>query len=559
MKKRLIEWNLPLADISEESAREKNIRHGHPSTLHIWWARRPLASSRATAFAALIDDPGEGDPDEREYLMDLIRRITPWDAVKHGNSEAIEEARRLIRKQWGHPPRVLDPFAGGGSIPLETLRLGCDTYASDYNPVAVFIEKATLEWPQKYGIEVDLPRELVEGRTVAKQLALGQKEDTVKVSLLAYLVEKWADIILEQARDEIGHFYPPDPQGWIPVGYLWARTITCQNPACKGEIPLIRQFWLAKTAKKKIAYRPIVNRNKKQVDFEILEDAKAIKSVGFDPNEGTITRGDARCFFCGQVVKAKEARRLSREGKMGQRMIALILHHPNHTGKIYRIATPGDLNTFRNAENYLEEKIADWHHLESPIPDERISDLKGRINIYRYGLTEWGKLFNSRQILALVTFSEKILGSFEKIKKGCEELIPYSKVDFDVDHLTSSVIGYLGIIFSRQVDRTSSLARHDVTRESHQGTFARQALPFIWDYAEVSPFSGSTSDWTSNRDWVLYYLDSYQVVRDASSNVEKCSALEMPYQNDYFDAVLTDPPYYDNVPYADLSDFFMSG
>jgi putative DNA methylase len=139
MKKRLIEWNLPLADISEESAREKNIRHGHPSTLHIWWARRPLASSRATAFAALIDDPGEDNPEERDHLMDLIRRITPWDAVKDGNSQALEEARELIQKQWGRPPRVLDPFAGGGSIPLEALRLGCETYANDYNPVAVFI------------------------------------------------------------------------------------------------------------------------------------------------------------------------------------------------------------------------------------------------------------------------------------------------------------------------------------------------------------------------------------------------------------------------------------
>ncbi len=152
--KKLIEVALPLDAINAASAREKSIRHGHPSTLHLWWARRPLASSRVTAFAALIDDPGPEHPQEREALEELLKQITPWEAVKDGNSEAIERARELILQQYGRPPRVLDPFAGGGSIPLEALRLDCETYATDYNPVAVFIEKATLEWPQKFGIKV---------------------------------------------------------------------------------------------------------------------------------------------------------------------------------------------------------------------------------------------------------------------------------------------------------------------------------------------------------------------------------------------------------------------
>jgi putative DNA methylase len=285
MKKRLIEHDLPLADISEESAREKNIRHGHPSTLHIWWARRPLASSRATAFAALIDDPGEDHPQEREKLLELIKEITPWEAVKDGNSEAIEEARRLILAQYGRPPRVLDPFAGGGSIPLEALRLGCETYASDYNPVAVFIEKATLEWPQKFGIEVELPKEVAHGhlrlravqvstqmntddeerirvdlRSSVSQSSMWGEGETVKVNLLACLVEKWANVILEEARAEIGGFYPEDEDGWIPVGYLWARTTPCQNPTCGAEIPLIKSFWLAKKKGGDVAYRPIVNQ-----------------------------------------------------------------------------------------------------------------------------------------------------------------------------------------------------------------------------------------------------------------------------------------------------------
>ena len=196
MKKRLIEYDLPLAEISEQSAREKNIRHGHPSTLHIWWARRPLASSRATAFAALIDDPGPDNPQQREYLPDLVKRITPWEAVKNGNSADIEEARQLIAKQYGRPPRVLDPFSGGGSIPLEALRLGCETYANDYNPVAVFIEKATLEWPQKFGIEVELPAKMIhKGHASTKNTKDTKRKK--KKTLVSLSVPSWTDNIHE--------------------------------------------------------------------------------------------------------------------------------------------------------------------------------------------------------------------------------------------------------------------------------------------------------------------------------------------------------------------------
>ena len=293
MQKRLIEYDLPLAEISEESAREKNIRHGHPSTLHIWWARRPLAASRATAFAALIDDPGPNEPEKRAELLELIKEITPWEAVKNGNNAAIDKARRLIREQYGYAPKVLDPFAGGGSIPLEALRLGCETYANDYNPVAVFIEKATLEWPQKFGVMVS-KREL-ETALYGEHANLPHKAQTSflaedeQVNLLAYMVERWANIILEEARAEIGQFYPPDPDGWIPVGYLWARTIPCQNPACGAEIPLVKQFWLAKKSGKQIAYRPVVDKVAKTVSFELLATDVLDKS-GFDPANGTVTR-----------------------------------------------------------------------------------------------------------------------------------------------------------------------------------------------------------------------------------------------------------------------------
>ncbi|MFW6116756.1 MAG: DUF1156 domain-containing protein, partial [bacterium] len=464
MNRKLIEYNLPLADISEASAREKSVRHGHPSTLHIWWARRPLASSRATAFAALIDDPGEDHPKQRERLMELIKEITPWDAVKDGNSEAVKHARELVLQQYeekhGRPPRVLDPFAGGGSIPLEALRLGCETYASDYNPVAVFIEKATLEWPQKFGIEVELPRGILSAdytdyadgkdnsvesakrpeRQSADQGTLWDEEDTVKVNLLAYLVEKWANVIYEEAREEIGQFYPAESaeglvgmrevtekEGWIPVGYLWARTIPCQNPSCSAEIPLIKHFWLARKKSKRIAYRPVVNEMNNRVDFELLEDAGAIEAANFDPSEGTVTRGDALCPVCEQVTPVEEVRRLASEGAMNQRVVAVMFHHPEQYGKRYRLATEHDQEIYAEVAGWLEHKLAEWPYLEDALPTEELppSGTLG-FRIQRYGMTQWKDLFNERQKLAMVMFLERIKRSHGRVQADCIRLVSRS-------------------------------------------------------------------------------------------------------------------------------------
>lgn len=570
MKKRLIEYDLPLADISEESAREKNIRHGHPSTLHIWWARRPLASSRATAFAALIDDPGEDHPQEREELIELIRRITPWEAVKNGNSEDIERARELILKQYGRPPRVLDPFAGGGSIPLEALRLGCETYASDYNPVAVFIEKATLEWPQKFGIEVGLPREMVEGIVAnARQLNLEVDSDTVRVNLLAYLVEKWANIILEEARAEIGQFYPEDEDGWIPVGYLWARTIPCQNPSCGAEVPLIKQFWLAKKDNKKIAYRPVVDKTNKCVDFEVLEDEAAIKFAAFDPDEGSVTRGDARCLVCGQVTKAADTRRLAREGHMDERLVAVVLHHPQESGKRYRLAGEADRRTFERATAYLDEKLAHWPWLEGPLPEEEVDTKDHAVNrLPMYGMPTWQDAFNTRQKLALVAFLQKIKGSYKGILADVEkapicgmgrtgEIDPLYPADpLLSDGLAKAVMGYLGIILDMQAAFGNSEARWENTSEAIKHAFSRQALPMMWDYVELCPFGGSSGSISSGLPYYLKYIDFASFTVSDLSTVQRSSAAELPLQDESFDAILTDPPYYDNVPYGALSDFF---
>ncbi len=579
MKKRLIEYNLPLAEISEASAREKNIRHGHPSTLHIWWARRPLAASRATAFAALIDDPGPDHPEERERLMDLIARMAPWEAVKDGNSEVIEEARKLIRQQYGRPPKVLDPFAGGGSIPLEALRLGCETYASDYNPVAVFIEKATLEWPQKFGIEVELPRELVahgwtqmdtdkdKNESVSSvesvshesmsQDHLWEDNETVKVNLLAYLVEKWANIILEEARAEIGRFYPEDPGGWIPVGYIWARTIPCQNPTCGAEIPLVKQFWLAKKPKKKIAYRPVVDVEAKRVDFEILEGEEAIKAAGFDPSQGTVTRGDARCPVCGQVTPAKDVRVIGQNGNIGERLVAVVLSSPTGRNKRYRLAEETDWQIFSTAKEYLRDKIENWPYLESPIPTEELPLMSGTFNVPIYGYDRWDKIFNHRQLLELVSFLEKIKQNTGAIYKDVARYIANSPqlVQIDEQELAQAVIGYLGLIHGRHASYNASLCWWEPLGERSFNVFGRTALPMVWDYSEQNPYGTLTGNYhaqiTIAKDIITQLSFSITNIK-----VEKQSATELNLPDNSIDFVFTDPPYYNSVPYADLSDFF---
>jgi putative DNA methylase len=271
MNKRFIEWDMPLAELSEESTREKNIRHGHISTLHIWWARRPLASSRASIYTALT--PAPNDEDERRKRSQFIVNLSKWENSL--NQNLIEQARAdILTANNGIPPKVLDPFAGGGAIPLEALRLGCETYASDLNPVAVLIEKATLEYPQKYS-----------SRKEQSDNVFGEKQSNP----LLDDVKKWGNWVLEEARKEIGTFYPHDDDGSIPVGYIWARTVKCQNPACNAEIPLVRQTWLAKKDNKKVAYKLIPSGNK--IDFAIREG----NAIDFDPATGTVARAKAAC------------------------------------------------------------------------------------------------------------------------------------------------------------------------------------------------------------------------------------------------------------------------
>ena len=492
---RLIEADFPLRKVSEESVREKNIRHGHISTLHIWWARKPLAASRTTALTALLPD----DPSRREAFLRLVRDLAPWEAVQKNNPD-LEKARALIREAFGgRAPRVLDPFAGGGSIPLEALRLGCETYALDYNPVAVLINKAVLEFPQKFARPdqvktVPLPPRL-EKHLLSK--AAGERADNP----LLRAVSAWGKWVLEEARKELERFYPKDPNGSIPVGYIWARTLPCKNPACGVEIPLMRQTWLAKKDRKTIALRLIPNREERRVEAEIV--GANGEPIDFDPEEGTVSRAHVRCPLCGGTIDDKTTRRLFREGKSGQRMMVVVLHHSNRTGKTYRLPTERDLEAYRAAEAALEQKRqalwAEWGM--NPVPDEPLVRTGGnQMAVLHYAMYTFGDLFNPRQKLALITFAEKVRQAHAKmLAQGAEP------------EFGKAVTTYLALTFSRLAASHNTLCRWQPAGEKVADVFSRQALPMVWDHAEPNPFGGASRSWDElfkDTDGVLAHLTS---------------------------------------------------
>lgn len=530
--KRFIEESFPVKEVSVQSAREKNIRHGHISTLHIWWARRPLASSRATGYAALI--PAPDDIEEWNRTSEFIIELSKWENSL--NPALIEKARDdILKANNGVPPRVLDPFGGGGAIPLEALRLGCETYSSDYNPVAVLIQKCTLEYPQKYG-----------HKGAGQNDEWGGLSDGSRTNPLLEDMKKWGSWILEEAKKEIGRFYPVEEDGSIPVGYIWARTIPCQNPGCGAEIPLMRQYWLAKKDKKKVALYPYIDDG--QVGFRILGDGYEEMPAGFDPANGSVSRAVATCPVCGSVVDAKTTRRMFQEGKAGQQMVAVVLHHPKKRGKTYRVVTEEDVRVFSEAGKYLEGKrerlMLEWGM--DPVPDEALPPT-GTLGfrIQRYNMNTWGDLFNPRQKLALITLAEKVRQAHAKmLEEGVEA--EYAK----------AVVSYLGMGVDRLADYDSILSRWVSHGEFVGNTFTRQALPMIWDYFELNPMSHATGDWNSALGWILGVAGHTSETSNTFATVTQSSATALPHPDNFFDAVFTDPPYYDNVPYSHLSDFF---
>ena len=557
-RKRLIEVAFPLEEVSAHSRREKGVKQGHINMLHVWWARRPLAACRSFIYASLVDDP-ETDA-EREELLKEVADLASWDAVRHPDrvvrtkddggsgltgTELLKRARRrILNDNGGVPPKLLDPFAGGGAIPLEGLRLGCDVEASDLNPVAVLILKGTVEYPQKHGQpdSRSLPGYILRAAESGSQSSFtdGDVAEAYRLNPLAADVRYWGNWMLERAREELAEFYPPDPDGSVPVAYLWSRTIPCPN--CAAEMPLIRQYWLARKSNKRVALKPVIDRDTNEVDFEVVEGSE----VTDNPGQATISRGDTKCLLCGQVVKARDVRQLATAGKMSASSTAVVLETSETGGKHYRPDSPLDLAAYEAATERLRAMQSEYRRDLPLVPDEPINPKTLGLRVDGFGFTDWGTLFNARQLLALTTFA-RLVGEAhsEMLREG---------LGTEYARATAT---YLGLAADRLANTNSTLARlMSAGGRGIVGAFARQALPMVWDYAEANPFSTSAS-WSTALDGVTEPL-LVATSLTASSNRARITMADAkrPLVSIQPSVVVTDPPYYNAIDYAGLSDFF---
>jgi len=587
--KRLVEVDLPIKRISAHARREKSIRHGHISTLHIWWARRPLAACRAVICAALWPDPAdpicpqtfrdaaarlisefagkvygtaalhatasresfgqwEGivkaleqgiafdthDPAHlnklRFALLDFIADFANWD---NSTVQAyLETARSLtaasheaLGGEPGTRPLVVDPFAGGGSIPLEALRVGADAFASDLNPVAVLLNKVVLEYVPKYG------------------------------QRLADEVRKWGDWIKCEAEKELAEFYPKDADGATPIAYLWARTIQCEGPRCGAEVPLIKSLWLAKQAKRSIALQLVPNPKAKRVDFQIIVkerdgwmDQTNLKTELKHPNfDGAVKRGSATCPCCGYttpVARVREQLKARRGGANDARLFCVVKTKPGEDRRSYRLPSKLDEHTFAAAIEELARRVKAHKGDLSVFPDEVIpmTEIR-RISVPIYGMTSWGDLFSARQALAIST----LVGLLGRVRHKLSEL--------DAE-LARSVTSVLSLAISRFSDICNALCMWEATKTQVRHMFTRQAIGMLWDYAEPHIFAEAAGNFSVTLGTMMEVLERESTISLAMGHVGQTSATQHPLPEDSADALITDPPYYDAVPYAHLSDFF---
>lgn len=585
--KRLIEVDLPIARISAHARREKSIRHGHISTLHIWWARRPLAACRAVICAALWPDPVDElcppafrdaaifalkefadrvNPERittesrqlqetlseesrgrwealaagtltldaresadwfllRQCLLDFIADFANWDnstvpAYLETSRELTQAAHEALGGAPGTRPLVVDPFCGGGSIPLEALRVGADAFASDLNPVPVLLNKVVLEYIPKYG------------------------------QRLAEEVRKWGEWIKGEAEQELAEFYPQDPDGATPIAYLWARTIRCEGPACGAEVPLIRSLWLAKKANRSVALRLIPNPQEKRVDFDILVKQRDgwvsqadLKSEISNPSfDGTVKRGSATCPCCGYttpVSRVREQFKTRQGGANDARMLCVVTSQLEEQGRFFRLPTRDDLHVTELAAREVRRLAAEHHEELSFVPDEVVDEFHHDVNrLPMYGMKTWGDAFSGRVTLCLTRLIR---------------LLDRCDLDGDAD-FQQAVRTCLAFAIDRQADYTSTLCSWagDFIRSS----FGRQALAIVWDFAEVNPFSGQTGNFQGAVDWIVRVLERESDAHLKPGHAQQADATRHPLPDDCAAALVTDPPYYDAIDYAVISNFY---
>jgi adenine-specific DNA methylase len=665
---RLIEHAFPLKQASLDSVHEKNVRHGHISTLHIWPARRPLAACRAALIATLLPDPGTaaarkvlcekiggrvvrkmekkkmpgGAAAEREKeqteggILHWLgeeptsggkKKRDQWRLRKKRNEQDLMWFREEIRKAYGgRAPKVLDPFAGGGAIPLEAMRLGCEATAIDINPVAWFILKCTLEYPQKLASQKrQLPafilkdREFMEAFFKAQGLGKGDirkelakightnlgpateapsmfAEDARLDADLAWHVRAWGQWVLAHARKELARFYPvyadfepldpgmksyerremrlvplkadgtPDMAAlngdfsddylavkgnprWVAkptVAYLWARTVTCKN--CRATIPLLKTRWLCKKDKKRVLLTMDPNRDKTGVVFGVETDVPIKGSNAAQRREhdkrlgtGTMSRAGAKCPRCPAIMTMEDIRVRGQAKELGEVMTAVVVD--GNDGKEYRLPTEQERTTAADSANHIDPVFAD---VPFGVPDEPIAgaDALG-MRVPLYGLTKWRDLFTPRQLLAL--------GAFVQDSRAARTAM--ARAGYPAEW-AEGLSAALAIVFDKTADYSSTICSWIMTLEAIRGTFTRFALPMVWDFTETNPFASTAGSYSAALNWVCQATDHLTDAADgqpAPHIVKQSAKVTAPGT---VDLIVTDPPYYDAIPYSDLMDFF---
>ena len=583
--KKLIEVALPLDDINVAAAREKSIRHGHPSTLHLWWARRPLAAARAVLFAQMVNDPGyesgagfqrgvnkKAAAIERERLFAIIRKLVLWENTN--NEEVLEEARAEIRKSWRetcklnekHPqraelfnpeqlPAFHDPFAGGGAIPLEAQRLGLESHASDLNPVAVLINKAMIEIPPKFA-----------GRAPVGPVPSGEKQAEMHADWsgargLAEDVRRYGHWMREEAQKRIGHLYPkaeitaemaasrPDLKPLVGhqltvIAWLWTRTVRSANPAYSSvEVPLASTFMLSTKAGKEAWVEPVVSGNGYR--FEVRTAATGNGKPPASAKAGTkLSRGaNFQCLVSDTPIEPDHIYSEANAGRMGARLMAVVAEGAR--GRVY-------LDPIESMEAVAKSAQPTWQ------PDVPMPENPRWFSPPLYGLKTYGDLFTPRQLVALSTFSDLVAEARERIRADALQAgMPNDTRSLDAGGTGATAYAealsvFMAFAVDKATDYWSSICTWHSSKELIRNTFGRQAIPMSWDYAETNVFSESAGNVSSAFEWAKKALELFPE-KPAGFAVQHDAQNQNLSKNR---VVSTDPPYYDNIGYADLSDFF---
>ncbi len=549
-RRKLIEVSLPLEEINAQSARENYIYKGNPSSVHKWWAQRPLATARAVLFSQLVDDPsnnvnayrqeaaekGYENPaawverrvkHERQRLFDLITRMVNWDNL---GDEALFDAVRaeILKSTNGNPPPILDPFAGGGTIPLEAQRLGLEAHASDLNPVAVLINKALTEIPPKFA-----------GRPPVFPGASEQRNSWPRATGLAEDVRRYGVWMCDEAERRIGHLYPkavhPDGSKATVIAWIWARTVACPNPACGIEMPLVRSWWLSKKKGKEAYVVPkVVGR---RIEYTIGRDPR--QAPASDKSGTMAGRKGAVCVSCASAVTIDFIKGEGLAGRMGAALLGIV--GEGHRERTYFNPAPSDVETANVPK-------------PANTPEQRLADDPRNLWTPPYGLASFDSLFTNRQLVALTTFSDLVAEVAKTVERDARSA--WGEKAFDPGSGSPAAYGravatLLAFAIDKHANYGNSLATWYPQESRPAHLFSRQAIPMAWDYPEVNPFSEVGGAMPAS---VRIVADSLEGLGGGSpARVAQADAASRDYAGL---VVSTDPPYYDNITYSDLSDFF---